>query len=425
MSDEVIRTLLREAELGADPAVWQQLARELIRAGRLDEAGRAIARVPDLVARGPLLDAVAPRLDALRLREVKLPTRLGGVLSLAWAPDEESLYVGDEKRVLAVSVASGAILRTFDEARVAACSPRGDEVATGSPFTVTAFAASEARSLGSERHDDMAFGPDGDTLVGVTLGDLTSDGQVTLLSRSASGGWTKRLVDFDGRVAHLDSTGAFVTISGEKVSLHDPTTGLARAIIDVAAHIETPAVLTGITREAVSSILRAFRVGSVIQAIKEHRAATSLGLKESKEAIEKVETWHAVRALGARLAVLSATETLLFDHAGTLLMRAAGGPTRYAADLCEAAPSGRVYARFDRTWQYEPHDLGESPQAPRRRASIDLRDLLRGEGTSFSVDIASADVPWRDSPVALAWSPSGRRLAAVGASRVAFLEPGA
>ena len=205
LSDEVIRTLLREAELGADPAVWQQLARELIRAGRLDEAGRAIARVPDLVARGPLLDAVAPRLDALRLREVKLPTRLGGVLSLAWAPDEESLYVGDEKRVLAVSVASGAILRTFDEVRVAACSPRGDEVATGPPFTVTAFAASEARSLGSERHDDMAFGPDGDTLVGVTLGDLTSDGQVTLLSRSASGGWTKRLVDFDGRVAHLDS----------------------------------------------------------------------------------------------------------------------------------------------------------------------------------------------------------------------------
>jgi hypothetical protein len=393
VGDEAIRALIREAE--QDPSLWRQAALELIRAGRLDEGGRAAARVSDLVERAALLDAVVPSLDALEERVEPFQGGLERVVSAAWSPDERTLYVGGPGRVVAQSVADGKILQTFSRASQVAVSPRGDAIALGPPFSVMDLATGAKEAFSPAPYDRIAFSPDGD-------GVLASIGGAIQAFRRDGTGELSRLVGqrpLEGTLHHLDTTGAFVSADGDRLILHDPATAAPRMSIDLRLHARVSKEISSLPAEAVGEILGAWREWRFIVAMKAYRAATGLGLKEAKEAVDSIETWQTPRALGSRVLVTTPRETLLLDHTGAIKARG-----RLEVRGAVPAPSGRHLASV--TFAEDEH--GDFTGPP----SLLLRDLGTGAARRFE-GIGGLPV----------WSPSGRRLAAIERHRVTFLEP--
>lgn len=141
MSDASVRGLLRTAEQTDEPEAWTRAAQACARAGLGALAGRGLlAAAVRGVDPGPALDALAPPLEAFRLRTLGERFGLGRLWLAAWRPDGGALAVVEDRRVVRRLLLSGR-----------PSSGAGAEVLVALTMDVTALCfdpASEALVLG-------------------------------------------------------------------------------------------------------------------------------------------------------------------------------------------------------------------------------------------------------------------------------------
>ena len=279
---------------------------------------------------------------------------------------------------------------------------------TRTRLTVIDLASGAKTVVSSDDYESVAFAPDGDGLV------AAAKNFVHVFRRASGGRFTRQFVPGIDSL-HLDAAGAFVTVDGERISLHEPTTGAAVSSIDMTAHVRAPARLAHLPPPAAKQILNAWRLGRYIEAIKDYRAAAGAGLRDAKTVVDSIESWCAARAAGSRVVVTHPRNAFLFDRTGSLLAR--GGDAVNNGQLRKPVPSpnGRRIAYVDSRRQ------NEKP-VPVWRSTVSVRDVEpSGRWSSGIETLISNDYV---SP-SLAWAPSGRRLAFVAPRCVRIIEPSA